>query len=90
MIKPEYKNIPDTEFVPLTENEVRKDLAGLYEINKKGEVRNVKTKRILIIQTTKNYPRVNLINRIYLIHILLAKKFIIIDNQRKNICRSYR
>lgn len=74
MIKPEYKNISDTEFVPLTENEVRKDLAGLYEINKKGEVRNVKTKRILTIQTTKNYPRVNLINRIYLIHVLLAKK----------------
>lgn len=47
MIKPEYKNIPDTEFVPLTENEVRKDLAGLYEINKKGEVRNVKNKKNL-------------------------------------------
>lgn len=35
MIKSEYINISDTEFVPLTENEVGKDLAGLYEINKK-------------------------------------------------------
>ena len=86
MIKPEYINISDIEFVPLTENEIRKDLAGLYEINKKGEVRNVKTKRILTIQTTKNYPRVNLINRIYLIHVLLAKKkFIINDNPNEKI-----
>ena len=45
MIKPEYKNIPYDEFVPLTENEVGKDLAGLYEINKKGEVRNSKNKK---------------------------------------------
>ena len=29
MIKPEYKNIPDTEFVPLTENVVgKKNLLG--------------------------------------------------------------
>lgn len=28
MIKPEYKNIPDTEFVPLTENVVEKNMLG--------------------------------------------------------------
>ena len=65
MIKPEYKNIPDTEFVPLTENEVRKDLAGLYEINKKGEVRNVKTKRILKIEKSNFYPRVHFYKKKY-------------------------
>ena len=57
MIKPEYINIPDTEFVPLTENEVGEYFAGLYEINKKGEVRNVKTKRTLKIVNSNSYPR---------------------------------
>ena len=78
MIKPDYKNLPDTEFVPLTENEVRKDLAGLYEINKKGEVRKIKTKRILKIEKSNFYPRVHFYNKNiqgnYLVHVLLAKK----------------
>lgn len=47
MIKPEYINISDDEFVPLTENVVGKDYAGLYEINKKGEVRRIEGKKIL-------------------------------------------
>ena len=52
MIKPEYKNIPYTEFVPLTENVVGKKYAGLYEMNKKGEVRRIGGKKIL--KATKN------------------------------------
>ena len=84
MIKPEYKNIPDDEFVPLTENEVGEHFAGLYEINKKGEVRNIKTKRILKIINTNSYPRLVFeFKKIYkscFIHILLAKTFILNDN----------
>lgn len=78
MIKPEYKNIPDTEFVPLTENVVGKKYAGLYEINKKGEVRKIKTKRILKIEKSNFYPRVHFykknIQGNYLVYVLLAKK----------------
>lgn len=65
MIKPEYKNIPDTEFVPLTENVVGKKYAGLYEINKKGEVRKIKTKRILKIEKSNFYPRVHFYKKIF-------------------------
>lgn len=58
MIKPEYKNIPDTEFVPLTENVVGKKYAGLYEMNKKGEVRRIGGKKILkATKTHKGYLR---------------------------------
>ena len=89
MIKPEYKNISDDEFVPLTENEVRKDLARLYEINKKGEVRKIKTKRILKIEKSNFYPRVHFykknIQGNYLVHVLLAKKnlFLMIIQMKK-------
>lgn len=89
MIKPEYINISDTEFVPLTENEVEKDFAGLYEINKKGEVRNVKTKRNLKIKKSNYYPKLCFYNKNirknYRIHVLLAKKFISNDNPNEKI-----
>lgn len=89
MIKPEYKNIPDTEFIPLTENEVGEDLAGLYEINKKGEVRRVKTKKILKNNNSASYPRLHLyyknIGKTFRVHILLAKKFIFNDNPNEKI-----
>ena len=89
MIKPEYKNIPDTEFVPLTENEVGEYFAGLYEINKKGEVRNVKTKRTLKIVNSNSYPRLVLsLKKTYkscYIHNLLARTFILNDNPKEKI-----
>lgn len=90
MIKPEYKNIPYDEFVPLTENEVGKDLAGLYEINKKGEVRNSKNKKILKNNNSTSYPRLslyckNIHCKTFKVHILLAKKFIFNDDPNKKI-----
>lgn len=36
-----YKNIPDTEFVPLIEG-IDPVFLGKYEINKRGEIRHIK------------------------------------------------
>lgn len=41
MIKEEYKNLPDTEFVPLKEG-IDPVFWDKYEINKDGEIRHVK------------------------------------------------
>lgn len=59
---------------------VNPDLEGLYEINRKGEVRNIRSGRILkIFNTSNKYPAVNLKltkQKLYTIHTLLAKVFI--------------
>ena len=41
MIKEKYRDLPDDEFVPLTEG-VDPAFLGKYEINKRGEIRHVK------------------------------------------------
>lgn len=78
-----YKNIPDTEFVPL--ECVRNELLGCYEINKIGQIRTVSTGAIRskpCIKRADGYPYYSLsnskenIHHSYLLHILLANTFI--------------
>jgi hypothetical protein len=75
-----YKDILDTEFVPL--ECVREELLGCYEINKLGQVKTVKTGKIRSTFSLGDdgYPRVNLGTKGDFIspriHILLAKTFI--------------
>ena len=81
-----YKDIPDTEFVPLECVDER--LIGLYEINKLGWVKTKSTGNIRKVYNSlseKGYPKLTLsyqesktvyIHKHYSLHILLAKTFI--------------
>lgn len=77
-----YKDIPDTEFVPL--ECVREELLGCYEINKLGQIRTVSTGVIRSKPTKRSdgYPYYGFSNLkenihcIYLLHVLLARTFI--------------
>lgn len=88
MIKPEYINIPDTEFVPLTEG-IDPIFLGKYEINKLGEIRHIKNGLRKLYQNG-NYLIINLYsgkktNASYRVHILVACTFLINDNPTINI-----
>ena len=84
MIKPEYINIPDTEFVPLTE-EIDPIFLGKYKINKNGEIWSIKYNKKLKLEFDDRYYRVHLvsvsnktvINKTYRIHRLVASQFLI-------------
>ena len=76
-----YKNIPDTEFVPL--DCLGEDFEGMYEINKLGHIKTVSSGSIRKEYCTVNgYPIVHLtgvgVKRkvVIKVHILLAKTFI--------------
>lgn len=81
MIKEKYKNIPDTEFVPLREG-IDPVFWDKYEINKLGEIKTLKTGRI-----TRSYHnrhgripikslRVGNYKKSYMIHRLVASTFL--------------
>ena len=79
MIKDEYKNIPDDEFVPLTC--VDDNLLGAFEINKLGTVRNSRT--LYVFSGAKDgdgYKLVTLLSnkfqRTYKVHRLVAMTFL--------------
>lgn len=86
MLKEEYKDIPDNEFVPLKEG-IDPAFWGKYEINKLGEIKTLQNNKI----TTSYYCRhgkipfksfrVGTLKRGYFIHILVAKTFLIPDNE---------
>ena len=72
-----YKDIPDTEFVPL--ECVDENLVGFYEINKLGWIKNLKTGKVrkTFPIGDDGYVRVYLSSKYYRQHILLAKTFIL-------------
>ena len=77
-----YKNIPETEFVPL--ECVPEDLLGSYEINKLGHIKTVKSGyiRTEFSCNSSGYPAVDLtsssktVHKSFSIHTLLAKTFL--------------
>lgn len=87
MIKEEYRNLPDTEFIPLKEG-VDPVFWDKYEINKLGQFRIKNTKRLLTSVNNKtlvDYPKIILRastvrEKRFAIHRLLAITFIINDN----------
>lgn len=89
MIKPEYKDIPDTEFVPLVEH-IRPELVGKYKINKKGETLSIQNNRINSkYNTSHRYPRRSFrtgnIKESYPIHILVAKTFLVPEEGKPEV-----
>lgn len=81
MIKEKYKDIPDTEFVPLKEG-IDPVFWGKYEINKNGEIRSTKYKKILSTSSNDRYDRVHLSagrknGRTYKVHRLVAYQFVV-------------
>ena len=86
MIKEKYRDLPDDEFVPLTEG-VDPAFLGKYEINKRGEIRHVKNGLRSFYQNG-NYLVINLYSgkstsKTYRVNVLVAKTFIINDNPSK-------
>ena len=86
MIKEEYKDIPDTEFVPLKEG-IDPVLWGKYEINKNGEIRHVKN-GLRSPYKNGNYLTISLfseklVTKTYRVSVLVAKTFIVNDNPTK-------
>ena len=77
-----YKDIPDTEFVPL--ECVNEKFLGLYEINKLGQVKTISSGRIRdkFNKTKEGYPYVTLSSTdrtkksIARLHVLLARTFL--------------
>ena len=92
-----YENIPDNQFVPLTKG-IDKSCLGMYEINKKGDIKTLSTGKIRYSSNHKKnlagYPIVVLgknPSRARPIHILLANTFLpnpdhkpIIDHVNRN------
>lgn len=88
MIKEEYKDIPDTEFVPLKEG-IDPVFWDKYEINKDGEIRHVKNGLRSFYQNG-NYLVINLYSgkstsKTYRVNVLVAKTFIVNDNPAKYV-----
>lgn len=86
MIKEKYKDIPDTEFVPLKEG-IDPVFWGKYEINKNGEIKHVKNGLRSFYQNG-NYLVINLYSgksttKTYRVNVLVAKTFIVNDNPDK-------
>lgn len=87
MIKEEYRNLPDTEFIPLKEG-VDPVFWDKYEINKLGQFRIKDTKKLLTSVNNKtlvDYPKIILRastvkEKRFAIHRLLAITFIVNDN----------
>lgn len=78
-----YKNIKESEFISLSC--VDEEFIGKYEINKLGQIRIKRNKRILsIITKGVDYPKIILRSgkymRRYFLHVLIAKTFITNDN----------
>lgn len=75
-----YKNLPDTEFVPL--ECVDEAFKGKYKINKLGWIKNMETDKVRYntIFTGIHYPRASFrvgnLKKDYPLHILVAKTFI--------------
>ena len=89
MIKEEYENISNEEFVSL-DKAVDPIFKNRYVINKLGWIKNKKTKIITkAFNTSIRYPRVSFrvgnIKKTYSIHILLAKIFLINDDPDNKI-----
>lgn len=87
MLKEEYKDIPDNEFVPLKEG-IDNRFIGLYEINKLGQIRGKQgTQKILSIGKKENlsYPKITLsakkFRKSYYIHLLLSSNFLEPDKE---------
>lgn len=76
MIKEEYKDLPDTEFVPLKEG-IDPVFWGKYEINKLGEIKNINSSVIFSRNSNKVSLRTEKYKKKYSIHILLANTFLI-------------
>lgn len=89
MIKEEYKNISDEEFVSL-DSVIDSVFAGRYMINKLGWIKTISTGEIKKSYYTNIYPRVSFrsgskIKKSYSIHILVAKMFLINDDPKTKI-----
>lgn len=76
MIKEEYKDIPDTEFVPLKEG-IDPVFWDKYEINKLGEIKNINSSVIFSRSCNRVALRIEKYKKNYSIHILLANTFLI-------------
>lgn len=86
MLKEEYKDIPDNEFVPLKEG-IESELLGHFKINKLGQILDINSARILSVtpRPKKDYPTVclRLNGKRYTkrIHKLLALTFLENDDK---------
>lgn len=85
MIKPEYENIPDTEFVPLREG-IDSVFWGKYKINKLGEIWSIKYKKKLSQTFDDRYYKCHLSTKskdgirhsqTYRVHRLVASQFLV-------------
>ena len=76
MIKEEYKDLPDTEFVPLKEG-IDPVFCGKYKINKLGEIKNINSGVIFSRSCNRVALRIERYRKNYSIHILLANTFLI-------------
>lgn len=96
MIKEEYKDLPDTEFVPLKEG-IDPVFWGKYKINKLGEIISISTNtHKKFVDNGLDYPWVTLYSEknqtIRFVHTLVAKTFIspeegkpVVDHIDRNI-----
>lgn len=90
MIKEEYKNLPDTEFVPLREG-IDPVFWGKYEINKLGEIKTLESG--IITKTYYNRHnkipvksfRVGKIKKSYPIHRLVALTFLVQEKEKPEV-----
>ena len=76
MIKEEYKDLPDTEFVPLKEG-IDPVFWGKCEINKLGEIKIINPSVIFSRSCNRVILRIEKYKKSYSIHILLANTFLI-------------
>lgn len=90
MIKEEYKNIPDAEFVPLKDG-VDSVFWNKYEINKLGDIKCIQSGIITKSVKSKNghYPRksfrVGEFKKAYLIHRLVAITFLVPEPNKEEV-----
>lgn len=90
MIKEEYNDIPDDEFVPLKEG-IDPAFLGKYEINKLGHIKTLRTGKV----TTEYYKRLGKIpvksfrvgnkKESYYIHQLVAKTFLVKEDGKPEV-----
>lgn len=90
MIKPEFENTPDTEFVPLKEG-IDSVFHGKYEINKLGQIKTLKTNKITSVYYNRHGKipvksfRVGNRKESYPVHLLVAKTFLIKEEGKPEV-----
>lgn len=83
-LKPEYRDIPNDQWIPM-DSVLPDEVKGNWFANKKCWIKNSKTGKIwypdtFSLNSCKKYQNIRINGKYYLVHILLAKLFLVNDD----------